>query len=320
MLKRLLGSVAVVTDQVGGAAEVASDLARSSSAGEPVGDTRDAGDTVDRDTVKDKTSNVGSSHRGTADAVGGTVASVPRRENGGTGSKDVKDGAVVGVRGNGPVAVDSTDGDSAGSRSRRGVGGVGTIVSSSNGRDDTRSGSRVDGVVERSRVTTTKRHVHDRASSSTLGDDIVGGPVETSENDRGARRAALEDLDSLDGGLLGDTVGLAGNGARDVSTVAYRIGVVATEGSVDGLSTTLKFIVGGSNTSVDDVGICVGTSVGIVDVAGRSPGTVRDRAESPSGATLSSQGTLCESLCLFFLLLNPVDDPLAVLFDDGNLD
>jgi hypothetical protein len=319
MFKRLLGAVAVVTDQVGGAAEVATDLARSSSAGEPVGDTRDAGDTVDRDSVEDKASNVGSSHGGTADAVGGAVAGVPGRENGRTGSKDVKDCTVVGVRGNRPAAVDSTDGDSAGSRGRRGVGGVGTIVSSSNGRDDTRSGSRVDSVVERSRVATTERQVHDRAGSSALGDDVVGGPVETSQNDRGARRAALEDLDSLDGGFLGDTVGLAGNGARDVSTVANGIGIVATEGSVDGLSTTLKFIVGGSNTSVDNVGICVGTSIGIVDVAGGSTGTVRDRAESPRGATLSSQGTLCESLFLF-LLLDPVDDPLAVLFDDSNLD
>lgn len=102
--------------------------------------------------------------------------------------------------------------------------------------------------------------------------------------------------------------------------MANRIGVVATEGSVDGLSTALKFIVGGSNPGVDDVGIGVGTSVGIVDVAGRSTRAVRDRTESPGGAALSSQGTLCESLCLFFLLLNPVDDPLAVRFDDSNLD
>ncbi|KAI6761371.1 hypothetical protein HG531_001924 [Fusarium graminearum] len=158
---RLLEAVAVVADQVRGAAEVASDLAGGGSRGQPVGNTRDTRNTLDRNTVEDKSGNVGSSHGGTADGVGGTVAGVPGGENAGARGKDIENGTVVGVRGNGPVAVNGTDSDGAGSRGRRSVGSVGTIVTGSNGRDNTGAGSRLDSVVEGSRVTTAERHIDD---------------------------------------------------------------------------------------------------------------------------------------------------------------
>lgn len=316
--RHLLLAVAVVTNQVGGVAEVAGDLARGGSGGEPVGNTSDTRDTLDRDTVESKTSNVGSSHGGTADAVGGGVAGVPGRENVRAGAEDVEDGAPVGVGGNGPVAVNSTDSDSARSRSRRNVGSVLSLVTGSNGGENTGAGSRLNSVVESSRVTTTKRHADDGDSGSALGDDIVGSPVEASENDGSAGRAALEDLDSLDGSLLSDTVGLSSNGTSDVSSVTVGIGVLAAEGSVDSLSTALEVVVSGSDTGVNDIGVGALASIGIVDVGGRSPGSVRDRSESPGSASLAGQGTLGESNILLGLI-DKVDGPDTVLLDLGDL-
>lgn len=260
---------------------------------------------------------MGSSHGSTADAVGGAVAGVPSRENTGTGGKDVENGAVVGVRGDGPGAVDGTDSDGTGSRSRGGVGGISAVVASSNGGDDTGPGSRLDGVVERSRVATTKRHVDNRLGGSALGDDIVGSPVETSKDNRSARRAALENLNSLDGSLLGNTVGLSSNSTSNVSAVTSSVGVVAAEGSVNSLGAALELVVSGPNTSVDDVGKGSGTSSSIVDVAGRSASTVRDRAESPRSTGLGGQGTLGKRLLLG--LFDPVESPDTILLNDSNL-
>jgi hypothetical protein len=313
----LLGGVSVVTDQVRGAAEVARDLARSGSGLEPVGNARDTRDTVDGDAVQDKARNVGSGHGSTADAVGGAVAGVPSRENTSTGGKDVENSAVVGVRGDGPGAVDGTDGDGTGSRSRGGVGGISAVVASSNGRDDTGAGSRLDGVVERSRVATTKGHADNRLGGSALGDDIVGSPVETTKDNRSARRAALENLNSLDGSLLGNTVGLSGNSASNVSTVTNTVGVVAAVGSIDSLGSALELVVSSPNTSVNDVGKGSGTSSSIVDVAGRSARTVRYRAESPRSTGLGGQGTLGKRLLLGFL--DKVESPNTILLNNSNL-
>lgn len=95
------------------------------------------------------------------------------------------------------------------------------------------------------------------------------------------------------------------------------VSVLAAEGSVDGLSTALEFVVAGDDTSVDNVGIRARTSIGVVVVAGKSLGTVRDRSESPGSATLGCLGTLRERLLLG--LVGPVDGPDAVLFDKGDL-
>lgn len=314
----LLSAVAVVADQVGRAAQVARDLARGGSRFEPAGNTRDTRDTLDGDTVQNKSSNVRSGHGGTADAVGGAIAGVPRRQNVGARTKDVEDSAVVGVRSNGPGAVNSADSNSARGRSRRGVGGVGTVVSSSNGRDDTGAGGRLNSVVERRRVATTERHVDNGLCGSALADNIIGSPVETGEDNGGAGRRALEHLDSLNGGLLSNTVSLSANSTGNMGSVANGIGVLATEGSVDGLSTALELAVSSPDTCVNDVGISACTSIGVVDVAGGSPGTVRDRSKSPSSARLGCQGTLRERF-LLGLLLSKVDGPDAILFDKGDL-
>lgn len=126
-----------------------------------------------------------SSHRGTGDGVGSRVGSDPRRQNTGTRSIDIENGSVVGVRGLAPAAVDSTDSDGVGSRSRRSVGGVASIIASSNDTDDTRGVSRLDGAVESRRKATPQRHADSRLGSPLLRLDVVNGPVVAIENNRG---------------------------------------------------------------------------------------------------------------------------------------
>jgi hypothetical protein len=96
--------------------------------------------------------------------------------------------------------------------------------------------------------------------------------------------------------------------------VTVGISVLAAEGSVDGLGTALEFVVSSPNTGVNDIGVSTLTSIGIVDVGGRSPLSVRDGSESPGGATLTGQGTLGERN-IFLGLIDKVDGPDTVLLD-----
>lgn len=238
---------------------------------------------------------MGSGHGGAGDGVDGGVAGVPGRLDVAAGAEDVKDGAVVGEVGDGPGAVDGADGHSAGSRSWRGVGGIDGVVTGSDDGQDTRGGGRVDGTVEGVRVLATQRHVDDRLAGSALGDDVVDSPVEAGKDDGGGGLSALEDLDGEDVGLLGNTVCLSSDCTGDVGSVADSVGGIAAEGRPRGDGTALELGVSGSNTSINDVGVGVETSVGVIDVAGEPLGTVGNSAQSPGSAGLSSQSLLLES-------------------------
>lgn len=102
------------------------------------------------------------------------------------------------------------------------------------------SGGCVDGIG----LGSTKRHVDNNTLGAVLVATLLGNVVHTS-NDTGIGSLArgIKDLDSEQLSLLGDTIGLAGNGARDVSAVALAIGVITiTREVLQPLSTTLEFL------------------------------------------------------------------------------
>lgn len=238
---------------------------------------------------------MGGGHGGAGDGVDGGVAGVPSRLDVAAGAEDVENGTEVGEVRDGPGAVDGADGHGAGSRGGGGVGGIDGVVTGSDDGQDTRGGGRVDGAVEGVRVLAAERHVDDRLAGSALGDDVVDSPVEARENDGGGGLAALEDLDSEKVGLLGNTVCLSSDCTCDMGSVAEGVGVIAAEGRPSSDGTALELSVSGPDTSINDVGVGVETSVGIVDVAGGPLGAVGNSTQSPSSASLSSQSPLLES-------------------------
>jgi hypothetical protein len=112
------------------------------------------------------------------------------------------------------------------------------------------------------------------------------------------RATGVEDLDSIELGLLGDTVGLGADGASAVSSVAVAVSVGAVPGVVgqEG-GAALKLGVSGGDTGVDHVHARVSTSGGIVSVRkSRLAGLVGDPRETPGRGALGSVGLLLERL------------------------
>lgn len=291
----LLGRVVVVANHVGRALEVARHTVLGASRLEVVGDAGHATRPVHGDGVEGKADGVGSSHGGTGNGVGVGVAAVPGREDADAGAEDVESGAVVGEVGNGPVRVDGTDRDGAGSRGGGHISGVLALVTGGDNGQDTLGRGRVDGIVEGGGLGTTQGHVDGCGLGAPLAHDVVDGPVEALEDDGSRRRRALEDLDGKEVSLLGDTVRLATNGAGDVGAVAKGIGGIPGESSKGLRGTALELRVRGADASVDDVGVRVQAGVGVVDVVGGARLAVGDCAQAPRGAVLSGQCLLLQS-------------------------
>lgn len=72
-----LSAVSVENDDVGAAVKAASDAATGGQSLDAVGDSSGGGKTLERLEVKSKADNVGSSHGGAADCVGGSVGADP---------------------------------------------------------------------------------------------------------------------------------------------------------------------------------------------------------------------------------------------------
>lgn len=307
----------VVANQVRGAVDGSADLVRSGNAGEEVGDTGNAGDTLDGEGVENKASHVGSGHRSARDDVGGVSTADPGGLDVAARGEDVEDSAPVGEVGDSPLGIDGADGDGGLGRGRGEVGGVSSRVTSSDGRDNTGGRGSVDGSVEGGREATAKGQVHDGGVLAAVGDDVVSSPVEALENDGRGRGAALEDLDGQERGLLGDTIGGAADGASNVSAVADAVLLVAGEGSEGLGGTATEVVVGVVDARVNDVGVRVSTRGIIIDVAGSTRLTVGDGAETPGGRVLGDDGTLAHRGALG--ALDVVDLPDLVLLDDGDL-
>lgn len=238
----------------------------------------------------DGTSNVGGGHGGSADGVGGGVAADPVRGDGGTGGEDVDAGSVVGVGGTGISAGGGTDGHGGGGTGRGVVASVGIVVTGGNGVGDSGGDGGSDSLVEGSGDTTTKGHAANRAAGRGL---VVGDVVNTS-NDASVRARARsgQDLDGLQGNLLGNSVGGSSDGSGAVGSVSVEVlGAFSGDGVEDRGSTATEVNVGGKDTSVNDVDINSLTGNRVVGV-GSAQGEVAlvNAVKTPGGRALGGGG------------------------------
>jgi hypothetical protein len=193
-------------NQVGAAAQGASDTAGSTKSLDAVGNGSRGGKTLEDLEVESETSNVRAGHRGTADGVGSRGRANPGGQNADTRGEDVDTSTVVGERGSAPAGVNGSNGQSVGSVGRRlardgkRAAEIVTVTGSNNG-ENTRVVSSVDSSGPGLRSGTTERQVDDGTTSTVLGGDVVNSPVETSKDSRGRTRSTSEDLDRDDVGL-----------------------------------------------------------------------------------------------------------------------
>lgn len=79
-----------------------------------------------------------------------------------------------------------------------------------------------------------------------------------------------------------------------MGTVAKGIGVSAREGVETKRGTVAELRVGNQDSTVHDVGEGARASRGVIDVAGRAKGAVRDRTKTPGSTSLSGESTVRE--------------------------
>jgi hypothetical protein len=115
--------------------------------------------------------------------------------------------------------------------------------------------------------------------------------------------------------LLGNTVGRASDGTGNVSTVAEGILVSTTNSVVTKRSTATEVGVADLDTAINDVGVRALAGSGVVDVAGRAGGSVRDSTETPWGTRLGSQSTVSK----LGLRLLVAEVHSVVRLNEGNL-
>lgn len=254
-----------------------------------------------RQHVGKETSDMGRGHGGTRDGVGSVLRADPGGENVEAGGEDVIALSVVGEVSTLVKEGGGTDGDGVLSSSGGVVAGVGIVITSSDGEVDASIDSGVDSKVERGRFATAQAHVGSGALEALLL-AVLGsldglavslcGVLDTLDDvGHGAGAVGAENLDSVDVGLLGDTVLLASNSAGAVGavTVAILVGITVGDGLAP-VSTILEVDVLDVGAGIDDVNIDTLTSVGGVEVF--VPGTeaqrvaVGDTGKTPWGVLL----------------------------------
>jgi hypothetical protein len=296
--KRLTAGVAVESKVVLGAALKTGDLVLGGELSEAGAEGSRGLLALKGQNVGSKTSNVGSSHGGTRDGVGTAVE--PGGQDSNTRGVDVNNASVVGERGDTVRAVGGTDGVSGGFGSGRVVASIASIVTSGNSHEDTSGDGVGNSSVDSGGLGTSERHGANSTVGAAAGFSVVGDVVDAGNDTRvGSRTAGIEDLDSVELGALGDTVGLGADGTGAVSAVAVAIGVLAVTcvvGKEGG--TTLELGVSGGDTSVNNVDTSAGASTAVVGVGSGSSLAVhvRDTGQSPGGRALSNIGLLLEGL------------------------
>jgi hypothetical protein len=274
-----------------------------------------------RQEVGQKTSNVRRGHRSSRDGVGGILAADPGRLNVETWGEDVVALSEVGEVGTLIGNGGSTDSHGFLGSGWGVVAGVGVVVTGGNGEVDTGINGGINGEIQSSGLSTTKRHVGSRtlewllvlALLSSLDSLHVasGSPLDTFNYvGHGAGAIRLEHLYGVDIGLLGHTVLLTGNGTGAVSSVSVAVLVLIT--SRDGLApggTTLEVNVVHVGASVNDIDVNALASVrGIQVLVEGTEGQsllVRDTGKTPGCAVLGRSVT------------HGVNE--RVLLDEGNL-
>lgn len=226
----LTRGVAVEGEQVDSAGGDVAQDARGCSAGNVGAENLRGLGTKEGQEVGTETSNVGGSHGGTGDGVGGGSAANPRGKDAGARSEDIDDSTVVGVAGTGIGRGSGTNCADGGLGGRRGEGSVGVVVTGSNGKEDSGRDHVGGSGVHGRRSATTETHVGNRAVGAASGARVGGDEVHAGNDTRsGAGTRGAENLDGVDVGLLGDTVGGSANGTSDVSSVTVAVRVVAVD-------------------------------------------------------------------------------------------
>ena len=266
-----LRAVTVVRKQVGAAAQGASDTVRRTQRLESGSNGRRRSQTLQSLEIHSKTSDMGRGHGRAGQARGSRVSSNVARQDGHTGREDVDAGAVVGERGGAEARVGGCDGEGVGCVGGGLLGdgeGVAVLVTVAGGddREHALCVGRLDRVGPCGGGLAAEGHVDDRARGAALGGDVVDGPVETSKDGRGSTLRALEHLDGDQVGLLGNTVGRATDGTGNVGAVAEGVSVGSADGVVAKSGTTAKLSVSNDDTGVNDVGVGVLPSGGVIDV------------------------------------------------------
>lgn len=270
---------------------------------------------------------MGRSHRGTRDGVDGVLAAGPGGQNVQARGEDVSALAVVGEVGTLISESRSANSHSLLGSSRRVATGVGVVITSSNGEVNTGLNTSIDSNLQSSGLATTKTHVGN-AALEALGLAILGsldllgvrlnGPLNTLDDIRhGTRARRSEDLDSVDVGLLGDTVLLANHGSGAVGSMSITILIlIVVRDGLAPVSTALEVDVVNVDTSVNGVGInALAALTGIqVLVKGAEGEAV------PVGDTSETPGSTLLDLILFHRLEVAHGVDLGVFLDELNLD
>lgn len=131
------------------------------------------------------------------------------------------------------------------------------------------------------------------------------------------RTTRVQNLDSIELGLLSNTVGLGTNGTSTVSTVAITIGVgtITSKVGKEG-GTTLKLGMRGGDTCVNHVRACAGSSTVVVGVRSATTVLVGNAGKTPGGGRLCH---VCSLLQMNLLKLGLDDGVLLNVFNLMNV-
>lgn len=103
---------------------------------------------------------------------------------------------------------------------------------------------------------------------------------------RSTRATGVQNLDGVEVGLLGNTIGGSTNGAGNVSAVAVAVGVVVVDKVAGPGGAATKVRVVGVDASVNHVGAGAGTGAVVVGVLGGTRLLGREAGNAPGGAVL----------------------------------
>lgn len=250
-----------------------------------------------RQVVGNQTGNVRGSHRCSRNGALGSLGANPGRLDVLSRSEDINTLSDVGEVGARVIQGRGTDSDGFSNAGGGVVAGIAVVVTGGDGKVKTSSNSSCNVVVQGTGLATSEGHVGDGTLvllALLLGESLVllDGIVDTSNDvGHGAGSVGAQDLDGDNVGLLGDTIGSAGNGSGAVSTVAVVICIRVVGG--DGLTplgSALELVVFSVDTGVDDKDSDALSSVGVVLVlvegAEGQCFAVGDTGETPGGAGL----------------------------------
>jgi hypothetical protein len=245
----------------------------------------------------DDTSDVGRGHRSTADRLNGISLTDPSGSDTRARSDNVDARTIVGE---GCAAVlfkivlrvvsENLRGgnrDGLGDVGRRSVASVSVLITTSNDNDDALLDGSANNLIKSGVLGSTQRHVQNRSSSALLS--ITSHKLD-SAHDRiiRSRALAVEDLDSDESGVSGNTISLTTDGTSDVSTVTVAILVLVVISKVGTpLGATLELVVFDENTSVNDVsGDTLAPQISMNKITVQLNVALSDAVETPGGLAL----------------------------------